>query len=332
MSARRLPPARLRAVIGTAMLAALNGCATFGGNVKGSFSCSAPDGVCAPTSSIDDRALAMIAGDGGSVDASPAGPYMESRPRAKAVRTAATGQRLSISQADPRRTQERVLRIVFQPYIDEQGRLHEASAIHAVVQSGEWEQQILATATAIPDRNARAVPPAPGSLAEAVDQADLADGEVAAIDPNLPDPAVVAAARARAADPVGSIKSEVAARLAPKTGRTPPALQSPAAKGKVTERSDVGPVAVGSGSPGAGARIAQKPAAVAAAAAPQPKTAAGQEAAARVKASPQYQAGAKQVEEAARGAAGEALPSDAKPTSKATVRAAGFPGVAPEDN
>lgn len=175
MSGRFIRSAAARAILGTAALAALNGCATFGSNVKGSFSCAAPDGICAPSSSIDDRALAMIAGDSGAADVSPAGPIGPIRePRAgpKSPRTAAVGQRLSIGQPDPRRTQERVLRIVFQPYIDAQGRLHEASAIHAVVQSGEWQQQALASATAIPDRNARAMVPAPISLAEAVDRAD----------------------------------------------------------------------------------------------------------------------------------------------------------------
>ena len=34
---------------------------------KGSFTCQAPDGICAPSSTIDDRALAMISGDAGDV-------------------------------------------------------------------------------------------------------------------------------------------------------------------------------------------------------------------------------------------------------------------------
>lgn len=28
----------------------LSGCATFGGNIRGDFSCAAPDGICAPSS------------------------------------------------------------------------------------------------------------------------------------------------------------------------------------------------------------------------------------------------------------------------------------------
>ena len=46
------------AAAATAALAALAGCAMFRGNVKGNFQCSAPGGMCAPSSSIDDQALA----------------------------------------------------------------------------------------------------------------------------------------------------------------------------------------------------------------------------------------------------------------------------------
>lgn len=329
MSGRFIRAATVRAFMGTAALTALNGCATFGSNVSGSFSCAAPEGICAPSSSIDDRALAMIAGDSGSPDVSPAGPYMESRSRPKTARTAAVGQRLSIGEPDPRRTQERVLRIVFRPYIDEQGRLHEASAIHAVVQSGEWQQQALASASAIPDRNIKAMVPAPESLAEAVDRADPANAEVSAIDPNLPDPAAIAAARARAADPVEAIKSEVAAHLAPKTGRTP-MPQAPADQARTTVRSVEGATATASAAGGKNASA--RPKADTIVAAPQPKITVGPEAATRVKASPEYRAGATQAEERARAAAATAELPDAQPSVKPTVRAAGFPAAVPEDN
>jgi len=329
VSGRFIQSVMVRALMGTAVLAALNGCATFGGNVSGSFSCAAPDGICAPSSSIDDRALAMIAGDSGATDVSPAGPYMESGPRPKTERTAAVGQRLSIGQPDPRRTQERVLRIVFQPFIDARGRLHEASAIHAVVQSGEWQQQAVASATAIPDRNARATAPALISLAEAVDRADPANAEVAAVDPNLPDPAAIAAARARAVDPVEAIKSEVAARLAPKAGRTP-TLQAPGAQARPIPRRLEGVPASASAAGREDTGLRPKPASVVAT--PQPKLTAGQEAAARVEASPGYQEGAAQAEDRARAAAAQALLPDAKPSVKPTVRATGFPAAVPEDN
>lgn len=315
--------------MGTAALAALNGCATFGTNVKGSFSCAAPDGICAPSSLIDDRALAMIAGESGAGEVSPAGPYMESRPRPKTARTAAVGQRLTIGQPDPRRTQERVLRIVFQPYIDERGRLHEASAIHAVVQSGEWQQQALASATAIPDRNARAVVPLAESLAEAVDRADTANAEVSAIDPNLPDPAAIAAARARAVDPVGAIKSEVATRLAPKAARTR------ALEARPVQTRPIAPTVQGVSASATAARdkdTGLHPKASGVVATTQPKITVGQEAAARVKASPEYRAGAAQAEESVRAAAATAMLPDAAPAVKPTVRASGFPAAVPEDN
>ena len=51
---------------------ALSVCATFGGTIRGDFSCAAPDGICAPSSTIDDRALALISAEAGDGDALPA--------------------------------------------------------------------------------------------------------------------------------------------------------------------------------------------------------------------------------------------------------------------
>ena len=56
---------RAGTVVALSAAAALSGCATLGGNVKGDFACRAPDGMCAPTSKIDDQALAMISGSEG---------------------------------------------------------------------------------------------------------------------------------------------------------------------------------------------------------------------------------------------------------------------------
>lgn len=52
---RPIPTAIAFGVIGT-----IAGCASFGGNVKGSFVCQAPGGICAPTSKIDDQAIAAM--------------------------------------------------------------------------------------------------------------------------------------------------------------------------------------------------------------------------------------------------------------------------------
>lgn len=329
-----------------AMLAALGGCASFGGNVKGSFSCAAPDGICAPTSTIDDRALAMISGDANGASTTPAGPYIDTAPKARGYRAAASDVRTPVQQVDAGRTQERVLRIVFQPYIDERGRLHEASAVHAVVARGEWQQQALATATPIPERNAIATLQRPETLVEAVDRADPPDTVVASIDPNLPDPAMVAAARARKADPVDAIKADVAARLAPKAGRTPTVTTGePAASPPATAAAGVSkpvaltvPSAASKVTSPAGTSVPTQAAAAATRrpageqAAPLPKTTSGVEAQAQVKADPRYRSATRSVEQTAEQAASEAVLPEAKPTLKPTIRATGFPAAVPEDN
>lgn len=46
-----------------ALVLASSGCAMLGGNVKGSFSCKAPAGDCAPTSVIDKRATRAAASE-----------------------------------------------------------------------------------------------------------------------------------------------------------------------------------------------------------------------------------------------------------------------------
>lgn len=191
--------------VATTALLALGGCATFGGNVRGSFSCNAPDGICAPTSQIDDRALAMITGEAPAA-ASPAGPYSAPAAAPGVMRTAAT-------PLD--RSQDKVLRIVFPAYVDDRGRLHEASAIRAVVETGQWRQ---AVAAAAPVAGPLAVVPgsAGASLAEAVDRAD--PPFAANADPDMPSPEAVAAARAKV-DPIAAIRADVAARVATRPAR-----------------------------------------------------------------------------------------------------------------
>ena len=107
----------------------------------------------------------------------------------KGIAEAIQPARLAV--ADAGRTQEKVLRIVFQPYIDERGRLHEASAVHAVVARGEWQQQALMQASLPPRRTAAAASALPESLADAVDRADPPLEGLAVADPNAPDRGVV---------------------------------------------------------------------------------------------------------------------------------------------
>lgn len=316
----------LAGTLGLTSLLALSGCASLGGNVRGSFSCAAPDGICAPSSTIDDRALALISADASEADTLPTGnqrqPMRGRSNRAEAIQPA----RLAV--ADAGRTQEKVLRIVFQPYIDERGRLHEASAVHAVVARGEWQQQALMQAS-LPPRRTAAASALPESLADAVDRADPPLDGFAAADPNAPDPAAVAAARARkpdaAPDPISAIKADVRTRLAPRA-------QAASGSGTAAALSHSPPAAASSVlPPPSGASTGGSPEAKA----PVPPPAAGvagTEAAARVKADPRYQAVANGAAKGARDAAAAQAGVQAAPAAIApTVKAANFPAAVQED-
>lgn len=111
------------------LLGLLGGCSILNGNVKGNFACRAPDGSCAPTSRIDDAAVALLVG--------------ETAEEARSATARCVGGQCNNAVARPvnaprRRSGEKVLRIMFPSYIDDLGRLHEASAIHTVVESGDW--------------------------------------------------------------------------------------------------------------------------------------------------------------------------------------------------
>lgn len=211
-----------RGLLATALVAttALAGCTTMGGNIKGSFSCAAPDGICAPSSTIDDRALAMISGEDGDRMITPAGPYPAQRGEGRGFQTASTA---------PARTHERVLRIVFPAQIDAAGRLHEQTAVHAVVEQGDWQQALASSAVATtPEQVASAT--GGDTLLSAVERADPPVTDVAAVDPDMPSEAAVAAARAKtsSADPVGDIKDQVARRLSARPRRQAVSLSTPA--------------------------------------------------------------------------------------------------------
>ena len=212
----------------------LSSCTTMGGNIKGNFSCVAPDGICAPSSTIDDRALAMIAGEEGDRMITPAGPYSapatdDRGGQSIAARNVAGG--FQSASSTPARSQERVLRIVFPAQIDAAGRLREQTAIHAVVERGEWQQALADNAVASTPAQVRAATGGDTLLA-AIDRADqptFVDGEPA-VDPDMPTAAAVAAARVQA-DPVGDIRDQVARRLSKAPRRlpvTPSALHTPA--------------------------------------------------------------------------------------------------------
>lgn len=313
----------LSGALGLTSLVALSSCATLGGNVRGSFSCAAPDGICAPSSTIDDRALALISGDAADGMSIPSGNVRQPT-RGRADRVAAM-QPARLALADPGRTQEKVLRIVFQPYIDERGRLHEASAVHAVVARGDWQQQPLLQAS-LPRRAIGAASTANETLADAIDRADPPMDGLAAIDPNAPDPAAVAAARAKRADPVEAIKADVNARLAPGARPT---------SGSQTAR------VVPSPPPAAAAPVLQPPSRASSGGSPQASAnvspavpasgSAGEQAVARIKADPRYQQASRGGASGARDAAAQTGAQAVPAPSTGTVKAAPFPAAVPED-
>jgi conjugal transfer pilus assembly protein TraV len=298
----------------------MTGCTTMGGNIKGNFSCMAPDGICAPSSTIDDRALAMIAGEDGDRMITPAGPYSAPQSAGRGFDTAA---------AAPARSQERVLRIVFPAQIDGAGRLHEQTAVHAVVERGEWQRALASNVVATTPAQVQAATGGDTLLA-AVDRADppivMENSSVA--DPDMPSAAAVAAARVQA-DPVGDIKDQVARRLS-KTPRrlsvSPSALRTPTAltySSKPAAPTTNMPVAVGMTT---NAKPLPSPASVrpvvtsTSVITPTYVTPAGRTAIAAVGANPAIRAGLSRAEPEAREAAKTASPLP-------VLRASSFPGV-----
>jgi conjugal transfer pilus assembly protein TraV len=302
------------------------------GNVKGDFACRAPDGICAPSGNIDDRALAMISGDEGDHMIAPAGPYVEPPSEGRGYQKASS----------PVRTRERVLRIVFPAQIDASGRLHEQTAVHAVVERGEWSEALAGNAVA---GTAEEVAAAAGrdTLLAAVERAEPPMIETLAVDPDLPTPEAVAMARAQgnggevqSSDPVGDIKDQVARNLtAPRRTRaassTPkpqrqvapkpqakPVAQAPASQpAPATPLTSASPAPVGND--GVASSVAQTGPMISV---PQHASAKGKAAIAAVEADPAIRGALGRAEPEARAAAKEASPLP-------VMRAGSFPGVQP---
>lgn len=303
--------------------AGLSGCASLSGNVKGDFTCKAPDGICAPSSMIDDRALAMISGEDGDRLIQPAGPYAEPPTEGRGYQNVAA----------PARTRERVLRIVFPAQIDAAGRLHEQSAVHAVVEQGEWSQALAGNAVAsTPDQVAAAT--GGDTLLAAVERAE--PPTIAYVDPDLPSDAAVAAARIEGAgqgaavpDPIGDIKDQVARKLtAPRrapskqsaASRSAPEAISPPTKqpAKPVAQAPALVITPTSPAPTAPVAVAGRPMI----SVPEHATAAGIAAVAAVSANPAVRTGLARAEPEARAAGKDANPLP-------IIGASSFPGVRP---
>lgn len=215
------------AVVGLAATQLAACTSLFGGNIKGSFACSAPGGTCAPSTLIDDQALSVIQN---ARPMTPAGPFIRQPAAAKPVTTAYTpagSGRLVPSGNGMVHRERRVLKVVFPSFVDGGGNLHEPRIVHAVVDDGAWMQlssgepnlgeQVEGRAVSLASAALTPVPgvPAPMTNASAASIGAPADPAPAA----LPTPEAIAAARAKAAalksgNAVDVIRAEVQARLA----------------------------------------------------------------------------------------------------------------------
>ncbi len=105
----------------------LAGCSMLHENVKGGFLCQAPKGVCAPSTSIDDAALAQMSGQLGDGDMAPASDIVPASDMAmagqdpiKSSRHAGYGEAARAVATNGRPA----LRVVHPAWRDAQGRLH----------------------------------------------------------------------------------------------------------------------------------------------------------------------------------------------------------------
>lgn len=228
-----------------AVLAALPlaACATLlGGNVKGSFSCSAPGGTCAPSTVIDDTALAMIQNARPMTPAARPWSQPPLRGDGKVV-AAASG----LAHRD-----RRVLKVVFPSFIDQRGYLHEARVVHAVADAGAWmqlddpEKAISSRTASLPaqadSRKTDDVVETPALAGWTLDQTSGAvKANPLGTERNMPDPDMVAAARARGLARLPTLPSEIKAAVDARLGvkptlpvavetRTAPGLTKAAAK------------------------------------------------------------------------------------------------------
>ena len=224
-------------------------CTTFlGSNIKGSFSCSAPGGTCAPSTVIDDQALSVIQN---ARPMTPSGPYFQppARRAAPVSARAPSGRgRMAAAGEGMVQRERRVLKVVFPSYVDGAGNLHEPRVVHTVADEGAWMQlssgepnagdQLVgrsAAPAARPDTLVAAAPLSSLPPAIAVPMAVSASSQAMTATPAAagpPDPRLVAEARARGPmrvlpSPVDAIKAEVQARLAqtPKAPGSPSAVQ-----------------------------------------------------------------------------------------------------------
>lgn len=121
--ATRPQPVRRRVLYPVAAFGAVTvvaGCASFGGNVKGDFLCQAPGGFCAPTSKIDEQALAAM--NEGQPQATGALPGAAARARTGLIGASLSALVAGPASPDPGTRPAKALKVVLPARQDRFGR------------------------------------------------------------------------------------------------------------------------------------------------------------------------------------------------------------------
>lgn len=228
--------AHARAVMVLLSSPALSSCGVLlGDNVKGSFVCSAPGGTCAPSTLIDDQALALIQ----SARPEPLGshrPVSVRRAEARAGAGAFRSARSSSASGRPAgaalvsdnllHREARTLRLVFPAFVDDAGNLHEARVVHTVVDRGGWIE--LTDGSLAPRAGAN---PSDGEALLATPAPNLSETSISDQSPAVPAGGKIAGpASPQSAPPtspltIDAIRDQVAARLSATSKPVQPKVQ-----------------------------------------------------------------------------------------------------------
>ena len=112
---------RIKALLASLALGlGLSACTTFGTNVNANFRCEAADSVCAPSTVIDDSALAKIEETSSGDLLNPAGPFRMDDGIDAPVHAPSIGAEQLIARATP----SYELAVVFPGYTDAAGTVH----------------------------------------------------------------------------------------------------------------------------------------------------------------------------------------------------------------
>ena len=196
-----------KAILAIAALGgALSACTTLGTNVSGSFRCDAPDGVCAPSTVIDDNAISRIEETSSTDLLNPAGPYqMDDGIDAPVHSTVLASAPMTATSAPSYE-----LAVVFPGYTDATGMIHARRTVRteAVLPGRGDAMEAMAMRGRHPTRNQ-------GLLAAAESAPPFL-----AITPDILPPAADPTAKpqevavATGTDPIAAIEAQVSKRLA----------------------------------------------------------------------------------------------------------------------